>query len=447
MLRLTPFEEYMLRDNHLVYPMSCFVAIRLRGKCNRKSLSESVDAALRRHPFLACSVEETKPGIFCWKPSDNLDILTFAEDNGKTNNTFTPPFPVRGIDLFHEPAIKLTLWKADDLFLFVEVHHSATDAAGAFQFLEDLFTEYAVRCGALPENVKRRPVDPNLLPLRGKYGQTFGTVIQTLPRQLWELTRAWMFLMNRPLPLVPFKPNLQKTEPPPKFPTFLYKEFNEYETQHIRIETKKRGATLNDVLLHAVFSAMESCRQRWNIPLEHPFGQLRLAVPTDLRTPNIADVPAANIVSMVFLDRKPKDIRNDDAFLQGIHREMSHIKRCNLGLAFIHGLTVYKKLFGDYRKMINKNRCWTTGTVSNLGRLFDATPFPATANGHLQIGDIELLNVYSVPPIRPQSVFGACASTYAGRLTLTLQYDTEALTHRQAEELFDTIHLFSPLAP
>jgi len=252
-----------------------------------------------------------------------------------------------------------------------------------------------------------------------------------------------MFLMNHPLPLVPFTPNLQRQEPAKEFPTFLYKEFNEAETQQIRTKAKEQGVTLNDLLLYATFLAMADCRRRWDVPLEHSTGQLRLAVPTDLRTPNVADIPAANIVSMVFLDRKPKNIRSDHTFLRGIHREMAHIKCCNLGLAFIHGLTIYKKLFGDYRKMIQQDRCWTTGTVSNLGRLFGETRFPVADDGCLRIGDMTLTNIYSTPPIRPQSVFGTCISTYTGRLTLTLQYDTEALTRRQAKELLDAIHLFA----
>ena len=446
MLRLTPFEEYMLLDNHSAYPMSCFILFRFRGECHRQFLRESVAATLRRHPLLASSVEETKPGVFCWKPNDSPNVLTeIADHDTNIDGEFIPPFSVRGIDLFHEPTIKLTLWAADknpsETLLFVEVHHSASDAAGTFLFAEDLFTDYAVRCGSFSPDVKRCSIDPNLLEQRGKYGQTFGSILRTLPRQLWGLTRAWMFLMNRPLPLIPFTPDLQRHEPSPGFPAFLFKEFDETETQRVRTAAKNHGVTINDLLLSATFSAMEASRRRWNVPLESQFGQLRLAVPTDLRTPNVADIPAANIVSMVFLDRKPKNIRNDAAFLRNIHREMAHIKRCNLGLAFIHGLTAYKKLFGDYRKMIDQNRCWTTGTVSNLGRLFGKTPFPAAADGCLRIGNMELTHIYSTPPIRPQSVFGVCVSTYAERLTLTLQYDTEALTRGQAEELLDSVCL------
>jgi len=440
MLRLTPFEEYMLMDSHPAYPMSCFVVLRFHGECDRKLFHESVRVTLLRHPLLACSVEETARGVFCWQPADHPDVLAFVESGEKMGESFTPPFPVRGIDLFCEPAIKLTLWTAEaETFLFVEVHHSATDAAGAFLFLHDLLAEYAVRCGSLAEDTPRHSFDPTILAQRGKYGQTFGTTLRTLPQQLWGLPRAWKFLMNRPLPLLPFTPHLRRYEPAKGFPTILFKEFSKADTQQIRAKAKEQQVTINDLLLHATFSAMEMCRQRWNVRREHSSGQLRIAVATDLRTPDLANIPAANVVSMVFLDRKPKNIRSDEAFLRGIHREMEHIKRCNLGLAFIHGLTIYKKLFGDFRKMINQNHCWTTGTVSNLGPLFVNTAFPATAEGYLRMGDMKLRNVYAVPPIRPQSVFGACMATYAERLTLTLQYDTEALSRQQAEELLCAI--------
>jgi hypothetical protein len=175
------------------------------------------------------------------------------------------------------------------------------------------------------------------------------------------------------------------------------------------------------------------------------YGRLRIAIPTNLRTPHDCLMPAANIVSMVFLDRKPHCIQNNNSFLQGIHREMRHIKNCNLGLALIYGLTVYRKLFGSYKKMINQNRCWTTATVSNLGFLFHQTPFPLR-NGNLRVDhELELTAIHSVPPIRPQTVLGVCAFSYADCLTIDMQYDSELINTDQAKKLFDLLikHLLS----
>ena len=150
-------------------------------------------------------------------------------------------------------------------------------------------------------------------------------------------------------------------------------------------------------------------------------------------------MPAANLVSMVFLDRKPGKIADDQRFLQTLHREMAHIKRCNLGLAFIHGLNVYRRFFGSYKKMINQNRCWTTTTVSNLGSLLTSAPLPRRDGRLLLDHDLELSSVESTPPVRPQTSTGICAMTYAGRMTVSMQYDTTLLGREQAESLFEKI--------
>jgi hypothetical protein len=118
---------------------------------------------------------------------------------------------------------------------------------------------------------------------------------------------------------------------------------------------------------------------------------------------------------------------------------MRHIKDCNLGLALIYGLTVYRKLFGSYKKMINQNRCWTTATISNLGSLFLQTPCPRRNNHLLFDKELELLEIHSVPPIRPQTVLGVCAFSYANRLTIDMQYDSELLNTTQAKKLFDLL--------
>jgi len=118
---------------------------------------------------------------------------------------------------------------------------------------------------------------------------------------------------------------------------------------------------------------------------------------------------------------------------------MQHIKRCNLGWAFIHGLRLYRCVFGSFRKMIQQDRCWTTATVSNLGRLFADVPLPIR-DGQVQIGDsLELIGAESSPPIRRGTAIGISAMTYAGRMIINLHYDSDVLTHSDAQSLLDDV--------
>jgi NRPS condensation-like uncharacterized protein len=426
---LTPFEEYMLTDNHSAYPMSCFMRLRFCGRFDVDLLSESLQKVLKVHPLLCSVVEKTTSGYFQWKPFEG----TIEIRCGK--------FHAKGINLESEPALKITLEELPDqqCDLWCEVHHSACDAVGMQRFLEDLLIEYSVQKGFLTAEISasREPVHPALLQYRGYYGQTLGTFFYNLPQQIWGLERARTFLFNRIISLVTQKPDLSKSLPPADYPAIFSREFNDAETQRVRTFAKSAHVTINDFMLYSLFLAMNDWREREGITGQQ--GRFRVAIPTNLRTPNDDSMPAANIVSMVFLDRKPRHIRNTISFLLGIHREMCHIKRCNLGLALIYGLTVYRKLFGSYSKMINQNRCWTTATISNLGLLFPKTPCPLRNNHLLFDKELELTEIHSVPPIRPQTVLGVCASSYANRLTIDMQYDTELLNTVQAKKLFDSL--------
>ncbi|MDR2756651.1 MAG: hypothetical protein LBC20_13180, partial [Planctomycetaceae bacterium] len=397
---LTPFEEYMLTDNHPVYPMSCFMQLRFRGRFDVDLLSQSLQKVLRIHPLLCSVVEKTPSGYFRWKAFEG------------TIEIHRGTFHAQGINLEYEPALKITLEEQPNQQsdLWCEVHHSACDAVGMQRFLEDLLLEYSVQKGFLSSDVLllREPVHPAHLQYRGCYGQTLGTFFWNLPRQIWGLERARTFLFNRIISLIPQKPDLSKRLPPTDFPAIFSRTFSEEETKQVRASAKSTGVTINDFMLHYLFLVMNDWREQENITGQH--GRLRIAIPTNLRTPNDYSMPAANIVSMVFLDRKPNRIRNTISFLRGIHHEMCHIKNCNLGLALIYGLTVYRKLFGSYSKMINQNRCWTTATVSNLGLLFSQTPCPHRNNNLLFDKELELTEIHSVPPIRPQTVLGVCAS-------------------------------------
>lgn len=436
-LNLTPFEEYMLADNHPVYPMSCFMKLRFYGRFDVDLLSKLLQKVLKNHPLLCSVTEKTRLGRFCWKPSAEMIEIRRGV------------FHAKGINLEHEPALKITLDEQENQQsdLWFELHHSASDAVGMQRFLEDLLMEYSVQKSFLNPEIlsSREPVDPLLLQNRGRYGQNFGTFLRNLPRQIWGLERARTFLFNRIIPLIPQKPDLTKNLPPTDYPVILSRKLNNDETKQVRISAKSAKVTINDFLIWSLFLAMNDWRQQEKITGQH--GRLRIAIPTNLRTPNDCLMPAANIVSMVFLDRKPDHIQNNNSFLQGIHREMHHIKSCNLGLALIYGLTVYRKLFGSYEKMINRNRCWTTATVSNLGLLFQQTPFPKRSGNLCIDKELELTEIHSVPPIRPQTVLGVCAFSYSNCLTIDMQYDSELLNTVQAKKLFDLLMKYLLSAP
>jgi NRPS condensation-like uncharacterized protein len=437
-MKLTAFEEYMLLDSHPAYPMSCFIGLTFKGNFDLVTFTAAANAAVQLHPLLTSTAEQMPNGYFRW--IQHQTPITINEKPFDQNRHFPA---ATGIDIFKEPPMKMTVCRENEqtAYVGVEIHHAACDAAGCSRFLEDMFVEYAKRNG-MTVTAEREAVKPELLPKRGIYGLTLATLLRTFPRQLWGLTRAWMFLFNRIKPLVAAPVLSDLHTPPDSFPAVLAKTFTEEETLQIRRQAKTAGETLNDVAVIAVFEAMkrvagdsDSLATR-NPQLAAP-GYFRIAVPTNLRTEDDRLMPAANIVSMVFIDRKPNRIADTASFRNGICRELRHIKRCRLGLALIHGLRVYRRVFGSFTKMIRPEKCWATVTVSNLGVLFAEVPLPRQ-NGKIQFGNgLELAEICSVPPIRPQTVFGLCVLTYAGKLSINVHYDSSVLTQSDAERFLD----------
>jgi NRPS condensation-like uncharacterized protein len=487
-LRLTPFEEYMLVDDQPAYPMSCFVLLKLHGQFDVSIFTSALRQALESHPLLTSLVAETK-GKCYWHNTGTMPVVVRQPLDEERR------FPAaKGIDLFHEPALKVTICNdntdpaactlAGQTHIVLEMHHSACDAVGIVRFIEDILCSYAQQTGFA--DAQREAVNLDLLARRSTFGQNR---LRTLPKQLWGLTRAWMFLVNRVVPLTtlhnddkrPFcslrslRESLRTlrlkfyrkgrnefakiaTKPSAAYPAILYRDLTPSETQDVLQKVKQLGITINDFFLCSAFVAMKNWReQHQSSLLQHglefqrplslwervrergSIGNLRIAVPTNLRTADDVLMPAANVVSMVFLDRKPEKIQPVQAFYQGVHREMQHIKRCDLGWAFIHGLSLYRRIFGSFRKMMQPNRCWTTATVSNLGRLFADVPLPKR-EGRVQVDEsLELIGVETSPPIRAGSALGISVQTYAGGMTVNLHYDADVLTRSDAQSILDDV--------
>ena len=431
--------------------------LKLQGQFSIETFQSALQATLEYHPLLTSSVTETK-GQFHWQNADTMPMIVRQPLEERR-------FPAsKGIDLRHEPALTITVCNENtdpaavqlegQTNIIFEVHHSACDAAGIVRFAEDLLCNYAHQCGFI--DTQKECAEPDLLLRRGKFGKPRNSIWRTLPKQFWGIFRAWTFLMNKVVPLTPAPQtrtncrqgfvvrnvnheDTKNTKKKPlklsaEYPAILYRDLTLAETQDVQQKAKRLGITINDLFLCSTFQAMKNITEKTS-------GHLRIAVPTNLRTPADVRMPAANIVSMVFLDRKSEKIQPMESFYHGVHREMQHIKRCNLGWAFIHGLTVYRRIFGSFRKMMQPDRCWATATVSNLGRLFADVSLPKR-EGRVQIDEsLELVGIEASPPIRPQTAIGVCAMTYADRMTINLHYDSNVLTDAEAQSILDDITL------
>jgi hypothetical protein len=156
---------------------------------------------------------------------------------------------------------------------------------------------------------------------------------------------------------------------------------------------------------------------------ERASGHHRIMVPVNLRTAEDACLPAANVVAMVNIDRRPQRWRDPARMLRVLHWELALVKRLRLGIIFVTLLAQLDTLFDSLRRFLPRDRCQATCVASNLGVVLTGVSSEL----------VERVEFY--PPIRPLTAAAFGIATHDGQLTVSLHYDAAALTSAQAGEL------------
>jgi NRPS condensation-like uncharacterized protein len=431
-LPLAVFEEYMVADDRAAYPMSGFIRLRFAGRFDRAALEQAQREAFGRHPLLAAKIERSRRGRYAWvmPPDWPVPICWVPRPVGDA-------YPPRGrIDLEKESGVQLVVAEDDAKSdLIMHLHHASCDGLGGFQFFEDLLMAYAEATGA----PLTRPIPPAIpverLLERGTFGLTWWKFLRMLPKQLVGLQGVSQFLKREPISLAPVLPRPTDGTLPDGYPASAIRWLEDDDLARLKAKASQLGVTSNDVLVRDLFLTMEAWRLR-HFPKHGP-GWLRLSIPMNLRGMSGLSFPAANVVSMVFLDRRPPMFDDPEQLLHSVHDEMQLIKRMQLGLTFIFSLLVGRIMPGGIAKMVRADRCSASCVLSNFGTPLAKAAFPLQGK-KIQIGNLLLESADALPPLRPFTCTTLTAITCSGRMSLALHYDPPAMSAAQAEDLVDS---------
>lgn len=274
-----------------------------------------------------------------------------------------------------------------------------------------------------------------MLAQRAQFGLSLLGLLLRLPFELWGLVIGLAtFFLRRPAEL--HSPDGFQPIDSDAVLDMPQRVLTEQDLATLMRTAHRDGATLNDILSRDLCQAIENWnqqhegRRRWK--------PIRVMVPVNLRTEKEEAMPAANVVGMVYLDRRPAWHASPRWLLKSITWEMSFIKRFRLALAFVRAITVINRIPGGLSFLTRANRCYATCVFSNLGRVLDRTPLPC-CDGKLTAGGLTLESVAMAPPVRPHTPIGLACITYAGRPRFVLNYDRRVLSGASAEELFAEI--------
>ncbi len=430
-LPLTVFERHMLLDDRPDYPMTCAAEFGFSGTIRRETFSEVFRDVLVRHPLLSARVDRSNRQRPCWVPAGGVGP---AIEWREIDDSATFGLNDR-IDLESEAGMRFqVLEHSGDASATMFFHHACCDGIGAARFVEDLLTGYHLRVdpGSRPDIL--RDADTLRLPVRGRiprvgrFPARFAQEVRTFVRE------GLHWLYHPPSPLGrPEGPHDADSCSAPRV-GFLTREFDAEFSSRLRATAKRRGVTINDVLVAALFAAV--CKWNAGYPSDASTPWLRIAVPQNLREPADRWMPAANKVTMCFLTRTVPSCGNTSKLLEGIGVEMAAARYWLRGKGLIRAMGLAQAVPVLKRRFLEQGRCLATVVLSNLGD-FDrwfCSSLPRERNC-VRAGDICLERITLVAPVRPRTHAAFCAGSYGGVLRVSMRPDPRFFTIDRAEEL------------
>jgi hypothetical protein len=413
-------EHIMFADDRPGHPMTFVLRAEFAGRIDAERFVEAFEAARARHPLLGSVIAgspEMCTADLCWVPSHARPWIAIDEEDTTRG--------LVSIDPTREVPVRARMRQGSERsvvdFVF---HHSATDGMGALQFLEDLLGHYGRLDG---ERLPLRDLDPRRLAERGSFRQE-ETPLQR--RLLSEVARGLRFVSCRARPLARPETTNADTQG-----ASIRCEFSRPEIGQLKAASRAVNGTINDLLLARLFETLDG----WNRSHGSP-GDVRLAMPINLRGPADAQLPAANVITIALLDRSARDCAGP-SLLQGLIEETQRLKTERAGRMMLWAAHVLGHLPGGVQQLMAPRwplACGATAVLSNLGPVFSRTRFPRDPEGRLRVGGLTLKRVEVLPPVRPGTALSLGVVTYGGRMTVSVQHDASHLSDRSARTLVES---------
>ncbi len=428
---LEAFERYMLADDWSPYPADGFLRLTFRGPLCREMFEGAIEAALARHPLMQAWVDQDARGCPIWiEAGDKRPFITW-DPNVRPANCRRG----HGIDLRHEIGARFFLTEADDRTeLLIQMHHACCDGLALVQITEDLLVEYQRRVNEPSEAPPSRLLDRTRLLRRGRFGLGRWGYLKRLPLDLAAGLAAFEYFGHRPAHLGPFQSPPHDAAVADDYPALISHTLTLKETERLRTAAKQQGVTMNDLMLRDLFVALHG-----RLVADDPRNLqriVRIMVPMNLRILGDEATPAANLVSMTYLDRRPVKFSDSAKLLRSIHREMRLLKWFRAGITLARAIRIAEFLPGGLRGMLPYDRCLATAVLSNLGVAERVIEFPQT-NGLYRTGGVVLEGIGAAPPLRPMTRASFVTITYAGRLEIMLHFDSHVLNDCEGRDLLN----------
>lgn len=424
--RLVPFEKLMYFLDRPGYPNSLGIRLRLQGKLDRPAALAAATTAFVRHPGFQVTVDPRRLRfVDPEKPFGNYRWIEL--------NSADAPHPLRPTDIHKEGGGMFWFVAGpNDCSVALIGNHTLTDGVGGLQVISDWLLEYQrILSGAKASLPK---LDPERLTRRGGLGLCSKKFLSKLIYQPIALFGASKFLFRKTVPLLTSQAHDELSQPPDPYPNILQKRLSIARTDRIKSLATELGGTPTDVLASALFVAIARWRPRHAEPSDRDW--IRLLVPMSIRTMADRRLTACNRVSMVQVDRQPRETNNPSQLLASVSRELRVIRQWQLDRTLLLSLRLLSWIPGQLQRIANNPRSRGTSLLTNLGNPFDRLPLPKTEQG-IDVGNLRLVDFEMVAPMFRGMPVALAVGEFLRCTNICLNYDPREISREHAAELLD----------
>ena len=422
----------MLADDSPDHPMNFFIQLNFRGRFDRSHLNAAMQKALSLHPLLHCLIQGSahdKTSRIFWVPA------TSPTPEIDWNDAEVPLRFATGrwMDLTIETGIRIWLREAaETTTLLLQMHHACCDGLGGSSFVHTVLMAYhkLQTSGSLSDLDEL--VDPNLLRERDLSCSSMSRIAKTAWNAISRLRR---YFKTQPIPLATPRDEPKDVHFEQMFPQFQTHAFSEAETEQIRVTAKRLEVSVNVLLLRDLYLILDQWNRRHSTDQQSQ--AIRICVPINLRRSIDNRMPAANVISLSFLERDSNQLADPTQLLHSLHQQLEQTIRVRDFLSFTPALKLLGMFAGKLATRMQRPRCQASAGLSNIGILLARSPLLGRDRRGVA-GSVTLESMEPCMVLRRLTHIGVAVSNYGKRLYLTITRDPRLINESESRELLDS---------
>ncbi|MBN2041920.1 MAG: hypothetical protein JW864_17930 [Spirochaetes bacterium] len=398
--------------------------VEFEGRLNERLASKAAKLLTYAEPVLGCRFVSNTRRPF-WQKRDDLEETDIFSIIRSKKNSDIRDFITMPVDPYTDPQVQLRIFRSSNDILCLKADHAAADAAGA----KDILYLFVKLYNALNDNPNYIPV-PNL-----KGRRSMNQVIENIPlkkrislfRQRENMSSPWGFPVENP-------GNTDGRDIDIRF-------INSVQLNKIKEYGRKNKATLNDMLLTALFRSMLKMNNSESD--EYP---LKVMLPIDLRryiSSNKAEA-VCNLSGSVYPELIPVENESFTGTLKRVKKQMNIYKSSYPGLG---GMIYMSMLINFVTRTIGSKKIFSI--MQNMHKLSvtygksspNLSNFGIINSELLNFHDVKVINSYGTGPVMFGPGFMLAVSGYSGRLTLSSSYCSACVNRVHIKQFLDSVIL------